>query len=552
MRNLITNVLRHAAMPSSGSTTSTPASGEKRPGSWTINLKNAFSLQNLFGWPPAPLDPARETAWLDGLRGVAAFLVMTYHFHLTFWTPFALEAPFGGVELTNEGQVRSDRNPHYELWRLPILRLWMGSGHAQVSVFFVLSGFVLSWGPLRLIQRGELEKFAQNLGSAALRRWIRLFLPCFAVALWECFELYFGIRSMPKPQMENLFAQLWDYAWEQMNFANPFLINRNGQNSLNAYDFTMWTIPYEWAGSLLIFLVLLMICRVKSFLRRSMVLLAVTLWACIRAEWNFFLFSAGMCIANYVRYMGGFKNLSPRRWRSSIAWTVLLIVALFLAGTPENSVFFTRPGYGWMASLTPERWLEHEGGVRFWWCWAGIFFITAACHLPRVRGFFEFGLMRHLGRISFMLYLTHRIVLNLLGARFEKIVLSIFGREVWIDGADGKSDPFGTFVIYLILMSVLLPTSTTVAHWCERLIDAPSTRFARSVDVWFTKDLGETIGAVLPTHHSSAEEVRREEQIELLPRGDGTNESALEQREMREVIYDAATTGGAEAQRRPP
>lgn len=39
-------------------------------------------LGMLFGYPPSQHDPARETAWLDGLRGVAAFLVLVYHYHL--------------------------------------------------------------------------------------------------------------------------------------------------------------------------------------------------------------------------------------------------------------------------------------------------------------------------------------------------------------------------------------------------------------------------------------------------------------------------------------
>ncbi|CAK4032220.1 acyltransferase, class 3 [Lecanosticta acicola] len=515
MISLITNILRQAFSPP-------PLLPGPEKHSLRSRIKNFFTLKTLFGYPPPPLDPSRETAWLDGLRGVAAFLVMTYHFHLTFWMPFYLETPFGGYEV-KEGKKLGD--PHMELWRLPFIRLWMGSGHAQVSVFFVLSGFVLSWGPLQKIQRGDLEKFAEGLGSATLRRWIRLFLPCFAVAFWECLELYFGFRTMPKEPKSNLFAQIWEYVGEQAEFANPFNVNRTPYNSLNAYDFTMWTIPYEWAGSLLVFLVLLAVCRVKSFLRRTMVLLVVAVWACVRAEWNFFLFGTGMVVASYVRFMGGFKNVGQRRWRSGIAWTGGLILSLLMAGIPEDSVFFTRPGYDWTRALTPERWMEHEGGVRFWWCWAGILFITSACHLPRVQRFFELGLMRYLGRISYMLYLTHRVVLNLLGAPLEGAIVAFFGRKEWIDG-NRSGDPFGTLIIYLILMGVLLPIAILVAHWCEMLIDAPSTRFARSVDRWFTMefDAGSPAGAT--------EMARQEEQIELLPRDDST----LEQGEMAEEV----------------
>lgn len=53
------------------------------------------SIKSLLGWPPEQV--VRETAWLDGLRGVAAFLVMTYHLHLLLFYGLSLEAPYGAT-----------------------------------------------------------------------------------------------------------------------------------------------------------------------------------------------------------------------------------------------------------------------------------------------------------------------------------------------------------------------------------------------------------------------------------------------------------------------
>jgi hypothetical protein len=78
----------------------------------------------------------RETAWLDGVRGVAAFLVMNFHAH-GWWVDRDTDAPFGA------------NDDSWDIWRLPLLRLWFCSGYSQVNLFFILSGFVLVSQPAR-------------------------------------------------------------------------------------------------------------------------------------------------------------------------------------------------------------------------------------------------------------------------------------------------------------------------------------------------------------------------------------------------------------------
>ncbi|EME44961.1 hypothetical protein DOTSEDRAFT_70867 [Dothistroma septosporum NZE10] len=474
--------------------------------------RHIFSLQTLFGYPFPQHEQLRETAWLDGLRGVAAFLVMIYHFNITFWNAFYVEAPFGALTIPDERLGLPGGWRVWDFWRLPFLRIWMCSGHAQVSVFFVLSGFVLSWGPLGHIQAGRQEKVLQGLGSATFRRWVRLYVPCFAVAGWELLEMWVGWRDMANLERRgNFFAQLWDYLKANEQFADPFLINRDGFNSNHRYDWTMWTIPYEFSGSMLVFVVLLAISRFEEYRKRMIVIGGVALYACLRAEWNFWLFSTGMLLANYVRHAGGFEQLTRSTGRRLYLMSIMmLIVGILLAGVPSNNQFYTRPGYDWLRDLLPLHWLEIEGGTRLWWCWSGILFIFGACHLAAVRRLFEFSFVRHLGRISYMLYLTHRIVLNLVGGTLRSIVYSFIGRDKFID--DSAEDatilhPVFTLLGYLALLSALLPLCLIVANWAEMGIDRPSTKLARRLDDWFlgsspSKEIahsGEN-GSLLPSH----------------------------------------------------
>ncbi|KAK4624327.1 O-acetyltransferase PaAT-1 [Fulvia fulva] len=490
--------------------------------------RQLLTLQTLIGYP-SPITNSngklRETAWLDGLRGLAAFLVMIYHFNITFWNTFYVEAPFGSITIPDEKLGLPGGWQLWDFWRLPFLRLWMCSGHAQVSVFFVLSGIVLSWGPLGNIQAGRGEKVLESLGSATFRRWVRLYVPCFVIAGWEVCEMWVGWRDMGVVGRRGSFlAQFWDYLQANERFANPFLINRDAMNANHGYDWTMWTIPYEFSGSMLVFVVLLAVSRVREYGRRTMVLGGVVIYACLRAEWNFWLFATGMLIANYVRHAGGFEELTRNTSkRLHVTCIVMLIVGMLLAGMPSHSQFYTRPGYEWLRSIIPSNWLEIEGGTRFWWCWSGILFIFGACHVTGIRQFFEFSFMRYLGRVSYMLYLTHRIVLNVAGSTLRSVVYSFIGRKDVID--DNAEDgtilhPLFTFMGYIVLLSALIPMCLIVAHWTEMGIDKPSTKLARRIDDWFIGSPSREVvhqgenGSLLPSHTDATTQAAAD--IELL------------------------------------
>lgn len=522
----------------------------KLPG-LSLPTRKFFTLHNILGYPLRgdPNVTIRETAWLDGLRGVAAFLVMVYHFNLTFWFPPNIEAPYMATDLywfRETGEVII----YTALWRLPFIRVLMTAGHAQVSIFFVLSGFVLSWGPLGSIRTGQKEKFASSLGSAVFRRWMRLYLPCFAISLWQALEVYFDLRFVGgKEAKSNIFAQIWDWVIDSERFANPFMIDRDKYTSLHAYDWTMWTIPYEFAGSLMVFGVLLAIGRFKRNSKRMLVVFGVTAYACLRAAWTYWLFASGMLLACYVRSQGGFGALTPSL-RSRVAWIVVLLLGLLMAGVPEATEYYDRPGYEWLLHLTPPNYREIEGGGRWVWNWSGIVFILAACHLPRMQRVFELSFMRYLGRISYMLYLTHRVTHNLFGERVKVLVMDVFGRIRWIDKTkDGSpTSELITAVIYFVIMIIIIPVSLVVAHWTEVLIDGPSTRLARRVDEWFAK--GDEVvgnGSILPSSHgrghAHTESVDRGIEMqntaapgrESVSREEGTGLLFEQEAEMREI-----------------
>jgi hypothetical protein len=124
-----------------------------------------------------PSKKLRLTAWLDGLRGVASLCVV-FHHTIIHEYPRALK-----------GWNGTTQNMFIQL---PWVRLFL-AGHPMVAIFFVVSGFSLSYGPLKRIRANDFSGLASSLSSSVLRRPFRLYLPCIPVTFVTMLTVYFGI-----------------------------------------------------------------------------------------------------------------------------------------------------------------------------------------------------------------------------------------------------------------------------------------------------------------------------------------------------------------------
>jgi peptidoglycan/LPS O-acetylase OafA/YrhL len=112
-------------------------------------------------------DKIRPTDFLDGMRGYAAFAVYCCHFFLP--THPQAHMGYGGNNGVND----------YWLPQLPIIWL-IYSGKLCVCLFFVISGFSISWRPLELVRKGSYKSLFDAMVSATFHRPLRLYLPFFA------------------------------------------------------------------------------------------------------------------------------------------------------------------------------------------------------------------------------------------------------------------------------------------------------------------------------------------------------------------------------------
>ncbi|QIW99066.1 hypothetical protein AMS68_004584 [Peltaster fructicola] len=449
---------------------------------------NARSIARIvFGWAPEDNVAARETAWLDGVRGVAAFLVMINHYSMEWLSPLA-DAPFGAMMTTDwnpDGVWYHRAGEHlWAPWRLPILRLLMVSGGAQVSVFFVLSGMVLSWSPLGSVLSGNYEKLYTSLGSSTIRRWFRLFLPCAIVSL-----AYWVQRIVNDYQ--GIVPTLWsflDYLSVTEQWANPFETAHVTQFSTNhGFNFVMWTIPFEFGGSIFVYVSLLGLGRVQSFRRRAIAIGLVSAYAFWKLQWAYWMFGTGIIISDYVRSSGGFRKLTQKTsTRAAWMWSLVLILGLILMGYVGPSERYSTPGYEWTAVVPlPGGFRFLIGEQRFWWGCGGILVILSSSHLSLVRKFFELAFIQYLGKISFMLYLIHFLI-NVVVAQpirhaFYKAVCVLEFDEAY-DGDVFRTTAITNVGIHIMLWLICIPLVMIISHILETFVDRPCTAFGKWLD----------------------------------------------------------------------
>ena len=421
--------------------------------------------------------PIGRTSYLDGLRGFAAFLV--YWGHHELWAHDAIGA--GPIFENGFGF-----NKEYHFATLPGIRTFFTGGHFAVSVFFVISGYVLSAKPLSLIHAGEVEKVGDNLASAMFRRWLRLHLPVIATTFlyltsWHLFRF----RAVPDPQ-RTYRDELWNWYIELKNFTFVF---RLGGDPWFSYNFHLWSIPIEFRGSIIIYTVLLAFSRVKKNARLCLEvgLIFYFMYIVDGAYCAFFMAGMLLCDLDLLAADNNLPQAFPRlEPYKEIIFYSLFIISIYLGGVPSNTldvaVLRDTPGWRYLSYLKPQAVFDYKW---FYLFWAATFMVASVPRIPWLKSFFETRFCQYLGRISFALYLVHGPILWSLGDRLyaavgwavEPHALKAPG---WINLFPIPGiGPLGLELRFLLPHLILLPVTLWFAEIVTRLIDEPSVKFAQ-------------------------------------------------------------------------
>ncbi|KAK4131321.1 acyltransferase-like protein [Trichocladium antarcticum] len=418
------------------------------------------------------------TAYLDGMRGLAALVVFFCHFSYTCF----IIAPGWGFE---------DGNRHF--LTLPFIRL-VYSGPPMVCVFFVVSGYALSLKPLQLARSGRFDAFAATMSSVTFRRIFRLFLPIAASTLLIVALVRLGlyewtrdfanddhylrnVQELHYERKATTAEQLWDWAgslcglihvwdWELFGGSTPI-------------DLHLWTIPVEFRCSMMLFLTLMGTARLKTALRLAVVALLVV-FCYAWSRWDMILFYAGMLLAeaDLIRGAHGPPTTPSQQQHQpplppppslptpSPTWpTALSILALYLMSQPDHGGRDT-PGWAVLTALIPRFWTEAPH--RHWQSLGAALFVLAVGRSPAWQRLFCSRPAQYLGRISYALYLMHGPVLHTAGYAVMRAVWAVVGTEGgWYAGG------------FAVAAVVVVPGVVWAADVFWRAVDAPVVRFAK-------------------------------------------------------------------------
>ncbi|KAK4959012.1 hypothetical protein LTR10_003811 [Elasticomyces elasticus] len=438
--------------------------------------KESYSDVNL---KPEPKQRIKRTAYLDGLRGFAALLVYSLHHqvwgHSGIQGEFILENAWGW-------------NGIYKFVTFPGIRILFSGGHVAVAIFFVISGYVLSAGPLRLIHAKDSARLADSVGSALFRRWLRLFIPVIGVTfLWMTSWHLLGIKSSNPIAIapeKTYAAEVWKWYCDFKNYSFVF-----DPKAWNAYNDHTWSIPMEFRGSIVIYTTLLATARFGTTKRLWCEAGLLVYFLYIVDGWNCALFMAGMLICDLdMLAENGQLPAMLVRLKSTRSWIfyVFLLIALYLGGVPSisNDIQHLRDSPGWylLSFLKPQAVYDFRWFFRFW---AATLIVVSVPQITWLRAFFESQFCTYLGRISFGFYLVHGPVLWTLGDRLYAASGRVREGHVavvpgWINLFPFSDyGPFGLEINYLIPHLILLPFTLCLAEIVTKLIDEPSVKFAQ-------------------------------------------------------------------------
>ncbi|KAL2814313.1 acyltransferase family-domain-containing protein [Aspergillus granulosus] len=448
-------------------------------------------LQHLVGGRPPPQTKLHAIAALDGLRGWACLLVFNFHFLFTYTWKVAVGWGF--------------HQDNFYFFQLPIIHVLV-SGHIMVAIFFVISGYVLSYKPLKLIRSRAWDETFVTLASSTFRRALRLYVPSIVGILLVLIAVRIGaynysqkvlfeghtIRGTneqhPPIMVKSLTKQLWDWYATVARLLDPF----DWALYYNNYNPHLWTIPVEFRSSIVLFLTILATSRVKTAVRISLVSMLV--WFCMRyGRWDVVLFLSGMLMAEADLIQGlwekpssaeeelkekhgwsshttpsisrppkTFRLLSPKRW------IALFILGLYLGSTPNTGYKFT-PFFMWTWHITPKTYPEPH---RFPQTLGAIMIVYSINHSKDIQKLFVNPVSQYLGKISFAFYIVHGPILHSLGYSLMPNIWRITGKETNFQYCLG----------FFIGWAICLPISLWAGDLFWRLVDIPSVSLARWIE----------------------------------------------------------------------
>lgn len=374
--------------------------------------------------------------YLEGFKGWACLCVLLCHFLSAFYLTLYNCVP----EYANTGTQLE-----LIMGKTPLNIFY--SGNFGVRVFFLISGFVLSY---KFFTSKDENSAMLYLRKSAVKRYFRLIIPVTIAnaAAWILMEAgayhnqLAGIIAKSKTWLSpfNNFDPDFMMMVKENFFGNFFLYEAN-------YVSPLWTMTYEMLGSLLVFAVLALIGKVKARYAFYIVFLMIFRVS----NYSHFILGMAMCdiMCNKPEFM---EKVRKKQW---LVW--LLFIAGFYLGSypsgvgPENSVY----------SFLNVPFIANK--VVFYHLVGAVMMIFALLNSNLLQKFFESRPLAYLGKHSFSLYLVHWPVMATFSCWF---LFKLSG--------EGLTYNQIMAINFVLTMLIIFPVSMLMTKYADRA----GTRFA--------------------------------------------------------------------------
>jgi len=453
-----------------------------------------FLLPSFLARKGRPDEPLRSTAFLDGLRGIAAFAV--YIHHMTYL-------------IFEEDQAWTAEHNH-NWFRMPILKLII-AGPAAVLVFFVVSGYSLSLKPVQQMRNGERNAALLTLQSALFRRPLRLYLPIIASTFLVALCVNIGAFDFTRPFHDDkiVFKHMLEQTFHRP--AGGMLSGESGSlphwlkeiiwlcitpirhwsdgGFHFSYDPHLWTLPIEFFASITLFVTMIALAGVRTRMR-LLILSVLLVLSVVYDWWAMTLFWAGWMLVEVNSSIVGPKLLPmplsnhqqlgvsttyPRLasvWQKvRVPFHVLnFICALYLLSAPEYWCNAEPFHMALCLAVNPKVVIPW----RFWASLGAIQLVAGVSNAPFLARIFTTRPINYLGKLSFALYLVHGLVNHLFGVVVFWCTFTLIGQE--------------TTTAFRCAYLMGLALNTVMVIWVAdifmRLVDEPSVKLARRFEKW--------------------------------------------------------------------
>ncbi|MFF2908384.1 acyltransferase family protein [Paenibacillus sp. NPDC057934] len=321
----------------------------------------------------------QKIKYLDGLRGLAALFVVFSHFVVAFYP---------ALYTSDVSQIHTAKAVELDIAKSPLNLLY--NGNFAVCIFFVLSGYVLSY-------KFFSTKDNETLVASAVKRYFRLLVPIFFTVflvflLMKC-SLFSNTEAGKLSFSEWWLGTFWNFdesflhAIKYATFEAIFEYN-------DQYNTVLWTMTYEMYGSFLVFGFVSLFGKTRN--RYLFYILIIILFF----KTYYLAFILGMILSD-LNSNGYFNKTSK-----NLGWfkMILLALGLYLGSYPMGAVVDDSI-YNYIKVVDLQ-------GVIIYHIVGALLVMLVLLNSVKLQEFFSYRVFNFLGKVSFSLYLIHVIVIG--------------------------------------------------------------------------------------------------------------------------------------------